>query len=76
VSGRRPLRAHYLVGCDGSRSLIRKAAGIEFPGWDPSVSSLLAEVEMREEPEVGIRRDDKGTRPSAGWRTGSGSGSW
>ena len=26
------LRAEYLVGCDGGRSLIRKAAGIEFPG--------------------------------------------
>jgi 3-(3-hydroxy-phenyl)propionate hydroxylase len=55
------LRAEYLVGCDGGRSLIRKAAGIEFPGWDPTTSSLIAEVEMAEEPELGIRRDDKGT---------------
>jgi 3-(3-hydroxy-phenyl)propionate hydroxylase len=54
------LRADFLVGCDGGRSLIRKAAGIEFLGWDPSVSSLVAEVEMSEEPEWGIRRDDKG----------------
>jgi 2-polyprenyl-6-methoxyphenol hydroxylase-like FAD-dependent oxidoreductase len=54
------LRAEYLVGCDGGRSLIRKAAGIEFPGWDPSVRRLIAEVEMDEEPELGIRRDDKG----------------
>jgi 2-polyprenyl-6-methoxyphenol hydroxylase-like FAD-dependent oxidoreductase len=51
------LRADYLVGCDGGRSLIRKAAGIEFPGWDPTTSSLLAEVEMAEEPELGIRRN-------------------
>ena len=56
------LRADYLVGCDGGRSLIRKAAGIEFPGWDPSVSSLLAEVELSEEPQWGIRYDDKGTQ--------------
>ena len=56
------LRADYLVGCDGGRSLIRKAAGIEFPGWDPSISSLLAEVEMTEEPEWGIRYDDQGTQ--------------
>jgi 2-polyprenyl-6-methoxyphenol hydroxylase-like FAD-dependent oxidoreductase len=55
-----PLRAEYLVGCDGGRSLIRKAAGIEFPGWDPSVSSLIAEAEMSGEPELGVRRDDKG----------------
>jgi 2-polyprenyl-6-methoxyphenol hydroxylase-like FAD-dependent oxidoreductase len=56
------LRAQYLVGCDGGRSLIRKAAGIEFPGWDPTISSLRAEVEMREEPEVGIRRNEQGTQ--------------
>src|ERR687885_1677804 len=50
------LRAEYLVGCDGGRSVIRKAAGIEFPGWDPTTSSLIAEVEMAEEPEWGIHR--------------------
>jgi 2-polyprenyl-6-methoxyphenol hydroxylase-like FAD-dependent oxidoreductase len=55
------LRAEYLAGCDGGRSLIRKAAGIDFPGWDPSTSSLIAEVEMAEEPELGIRRDALGT---------------
>jgi 2-polyprenyl-6-methoxyphenol hydroxylase-like FAD-dependent oxidoreductase len=55
------LRAQYLVGCDGGRSLIRKATGIEFPGWDPSTSSLIAEVEMTEEPELGIRHDALGT---------------
>ena len=55
------LRAEYLVGCDGGRSLIRKAAGIDFPGWDPTTSSLIAEVEMGGEPELGIRRDEKGT---------------
>lgn len=55
------LRTKYLVGCDGGRSLIRKAAGIEFPGWDPTTSSLIAEVEMTEEPpEWGIRRDALG----------------
>ncbi len=51
------LRARYLVGCDGGRSLIRKAAGIDFPGWDATKSNLIAEVEMSEEPELGIRRD-------------------
>jgi 2-polyprenyl-6-methoxyphenol hydroxylase-like FAD-dependent oxidoreductase len=54
------LRAQYLVGCDGGRSVIRKAADIEFPGWDPTRSNLIAEVEMAEEPELGTRRDDKG----------------
>ncbi|MGO9487426.1 MAG: FAD-dependent monooxygenase, partial [Solirubrobacteraceae bacterium] len=54
------LRAQYLVGCDGGRSVIRKAAGIEFPGWDPTRSNLIAEVEVAEEPELGIRRDALG----------------
>src|SRR6185369_16582072 len=40
--------------------LIRRAAGIEFPGWDPTTSNLIAEVEMAEEPETGIRRDALG----------------
>ena len=55
-----PLRAQYLVGCDGGRSVIRKAAGIEFPGWDPTISHLIAEVDMTEEPELGMRRDASG----------------
>jgi 2-polyprenyl-6-methoxyphenol hydroxylase-like FAD-dependent oxidoreductase len=54
------LRALYLVGCDGGRSIIRKAAGIEFPGWDPTKSNLIAEVEVTEEPDLGTRRDALG----------------
>jgi len=61
VSDGRSLRAQYLAGCDGGRSLVRKAAGIEFPGWDPTTSALLAQVEVGEEPELGIRQDDLGT---------------
>jgi 2-polyprenyl-6-methoxyphenol hydroxylase-like FAD-dependent oxidoreductase len=61
LSGGESLRAEYLVGCDGGRSVIRKTAGIEFPGVDASTSSLIAEVEMNEEPELGIRRDALGT---------------
>jgi 3-(3-hydroxy-phenyl)propionate hydroxylase len=55
-----PLRARYLVGCDGGRSAIRKAAGIEFPGWDATRSNLIAEVELTEEPPPGVRHDDAG----------------
>src|SRR3954465_11971239 len=60
LSDGQSLRAQYLVGCDGGRSFVRKAAGIEFPGWDPTTSNLLAEVEMTEQPELGIRRDAVG----------------
>ncbi|RKH72022.1 hypothetical protein D7X96_06640 [Corallococcus interemptor] len=73
LSGGRALRAKYLVGCDGGRSLVRKAAGIGFPGWDASISYLIAEVEMTGTPEFGIRRDEKGTYamgPAEGGRVG------
>ena len=53
-------RAAYLVGCDGGRSVVRKTAGIDFTGWEASASSLVAEVRLRDEPEWGIRRDEKG----------------
>jgi 2-polyprenyl-6-methoxyphenol hydroxylase-like FAD-dependent oxidoreductase len=62
VSGDTSLRAVYLVGCDGGRSLIRKAAAIDFAGLDPSTSWMIAEVEMDEEPEFGIRYDAFGTQ--------------
>jgi 2-polyprenyl-6-methoxyphenol hydroxylase-like FAD-dependent oxidoreductase len=54
------LRASYLVGCDGGRSVIRKTAGIAFAGWDATVSHLIAEVELAEEPAWGLRRDARG----------------
>jgi 2-polyprenyl-6-methoxyphenol hydroxylase-like FAD-dependent oxidoreductase len=61
ISGGPALRASYLVGCDGGRSVIRKRAGIDFVGWDASISYLIAEVEMSEAPPFGLRRDEKGT---------------
>ncbi|HEX4305118.1 MAG TPA: FAD-dependent monooxygenase [Solirubrobacterales bacterium] len=54
------LRARYLVGCDGGRSLIRREAGIDFPGWDASTSTLIAEVEMADEPQYGSRHTPHG----------------
>ena len=60
LSDGQSLRAKYLVGCDGGRSIVRKVAGIDFPGWDPTTSALIAEVEMAEEPELGVRQDAVG----------------
>jgi 2-polyprenyl-6-methoxyphenol hydroxylase-like FAD-dependent oxidoreductase len=54
------LQAKYLVGCDGGRSQVRRTAGIGFPGWDATMSFLIAEVELAEQPEWGIRRDALG----------------
>jgi len=63
VSGEMSIRAEYLVGCDGGRSLVRKAAGIDFPGLDPSTSWMIAEVQMDEKPVIGVRREGGGIGP-------------
>jgi 2-polyprenyl-6-methoxyphenol hydroxylase-like FAD-dependent oxidoreductase len=76
LSDDQSLRAEYLVGCDGGRSLVRKAAGIEFPGWDPTTSSLIAQVEMAEKPEWGIHRNALASIPSAGWSRRSATARW
>lgn len=60
LSGGETLRAKYLVGCDGGRSAVRKTAGIDFAGFDPTLSNLMAEVEMNEEPALGLRHDALG----------------
>ena len=63
VAGTPSLRSAYLVGCDGGRSLVRKAAGIDFPGLAPSTSFIMAEVEMDEEPVLGVRPEGGGIGP-------------
>ena len=65
-AGRSPgtttLRAQYLVGCDGGRSVVRKAAGIAFPGLDASTSWMIAEVDM-DEPQLGLHPHGGGIGP-------------
>ncbi|GAA2169184.1 FAD-dependent monooxygenase [Pedococcus bigeumensis] len=54
------LRAGYLVGADGGRSVVRKAVGIRLEGARATRSHLIAEVELSEEPPTGMRQDDVG----------------
>jgi 3-(3-hydroxy-phenyl)propionate hydroxylase len=61
LSDNTSLRAEYLVGCDGGRSLIRKLAGIDFVGLDATTSWMIAEGFMDAAPETGFRHDDVGT---------------
>ncbi|MDM4139357.1 MULTISPECIES: FAD-dependent monooxygenase [Mycobacterium] len=60
----RVLRAQYVVGCDGGRSVVRKAADIDFPGWEATTSYLLAEAELDsgagQSPQWGIHHDALG----------------
>lgn len=60
LAGGAVMRSRYLVAADGGRSTIRKAAGIEFPGWDATRSTLIAEVEVTEETPTGARIDETG----------------
>lgn len=70
VSDGSMLRAGYLVGCDGGRSTVRKAAGIEFPGLDPSTSWMVAQVDL-DEPVLGLRPEGGGIGPVDRVRGGS-----
>lgn len=56
------LQAQYLVGCDGGRSFVRKHAGIAFPGWDASITYLIAECSMAEAPPYGVRHGERGVQ--------------
>lgn len=40
------LRARYLAGCDGGRSTVRKLLDVPFPGRDPRMSAVVADVEL------------------------------
>lgn len=51
--GPRTLRAAYLAGCDGTRSTVRAAAGIDFPGTPSTVLGWLGDVVLDEPPAPG-----------------------
>ena len=56
--GPRRLRAAYVVGCDGARSAVRTLAGIEFPGTEPVIEMMMADVadvelQLRPNGEIG-----------------------
>ncbi|MGI5404533.1 monooxygenase [Streptomyces sp. CA-135486] len=42
-SGVETIRSKYAVGCDGGRSFVRRAAGIDFPGTDESLTGMLGD---------------------------------
>ena len=50
-AGGEAFSGHWLVGCDGSRSAIRKAGAFEFVGTDPEFTGYSVEVEMAD-PEA------------------------
>ncbi|MEV6603584.1 FAD-dependent monooxygenase [Kutzneria sp. NPDC051319] len=71
-SGVHQLTTRYLVGCDGGRSKVRKAAGIPFPGNDPTVTAYVGRATIVEPHDLptGWQRTPGG----AMLRGGAGSG--
>ncbi|CDX18385.1 2-polyprenyl-6-methoxyphenol hydroxylase-like oxidoreductase [Mesorhizobium sp. ORS 3324] len=47
-AGGETTRGRWLVGCDGGRSTVRKAAGIGFTGTDPEFTGYSVQVELAE----------------------------
>ncbi|WP_010186294.1 FAD-dependent monooxygenase [Sphingomonas sp. PAMC 26605] len=45
-AGEESFRGGWLVGCDGGRSAVRKAAGFGFTGTDPEFTGYFAQVEL------------------------------
>ncbi|HWO60178.1 MAG TPA: FAD-dependent monooxygenase [Umezawaea sp.] len=50
VHGTSTVEASYVVGCDGARSTVRAAAGIEFPGTDATSWGWLGDVVLDDPP--------------------------
>ncbi|MFH8387626.1 FAD-dependent monooxygenase [Kitasatospora sp. NPDC018058] len=52
VDGPSTVRCRWLVGCDGGRSTVRKAAGIGFPGTPARTFTLLGDVALTDPSAV------------------------
>jgi 2-polyprenyl-6-methoxyphenol hydroxylase-like FAD-dependent oxidoreductase len=49
-------RGHWLVGCDGGRSVVRKVGGFEFVGTDPEFTGYSVEVEIADTDKLRLGR--------------------
>ncbi|WP_404953431.1 monooxygenase [Streptomyces sp. 147326] len=54
--GEATMTAAYVVGCDGARSVVRTAAGIEFPGTDETLTGILGDFESVDAADPALRR--------------------
>jgi 2-polyprenyl-6-methoxyphenol hydroxylase-like FAD-dependent oxidoreductase len=55
--GDRSLQGNWLVGCDGSRSVVRKAGGFEFAGTEPEFTGYSAQVDIADQEKLGPGRN-------------------
>jgi hypothetical protein len=51
ISGRVQINASWVVGCDGTHSKVRKAAGIPFEGTPSNLTGMLADIQLTTKPQ-------------------------
>ncbi|KAA2266181.1 FAD-dependent oxidoreductase [Solihabitans fulvus] len=56
-AGGETFRGRWLVGCDGGRSVVRKAGGFEFAGTDPEFTGYSVQVEMADPDKLSLGRN-------------------
>jgi 2-polyprenyl-6-methoxyphenol hydroxylase-like FAD-dependent oxidoreductase len=56
-SGERSFQSKWLVGCDGSRSAVRKAGGFEFAGTEPEFTGYSTLIEMADAEKLSPGRN-------------------
>ncbi|RYX84469.1 FAD-dependent oxidoreductase [bacterium] len=56
-SGDHTFQSKWLVGCDGSRSVVRKAGGFEFAGTEPDFTGYTTRLELADPEKLGSGRN-------------------
>jgi 2-polyprenyl-6-methoxyphenol hydroxylase-like FAD-dependent oxidoreductase len=56
-SGDQPFEGKWLVGCDGSRSVVRKAGGFEFAGTEPEFTGYSTRVDIADPEKLSPGRN-------------------
>jgi 2-polyprenyl-6-methoxyphenol hydroxylase-like FAD-dependent oxidoreductase len=56
-SGDQSFQGKWLVGCDGSRSVVRKLGGFEFAGTEPEFTGYSAQIDLADPEKLGPGRN-------------------
>ncbi|RAJ37306.1 2-polyprenyl-6-methoxyphenol hydroxylase-like FAD-dependent oxidoreductase [Pedobacter cryoconitis] len=56
-SGEQSFQCRWLVGCDGSRSVVRKAGGFEFAGTEPEFTGYTTQIDIADPEKLSPGRN-------------------
>ena len=56
-SGDQSFKGKWLVGCDGARSVVRKAGGFEFAGTEPEFTGYSIKVDLTDPEKLSLGRN-------------------